>query len=102
MAKFTEEQKLSLEAGEFIHGISNLLLDGDKRIYDLPKERIALLAEISHLLRVPFVEDTSAPGLCDIGFFVTKHPRSVWVCFANLLIDEDKSVPIKDLLDKVL
>ena len=95
---WTEQDKLSLECGEFMHSIANFISDKEITIDGLSKENSNILMEISHALRCNSVESRHAPLLFSYGFDVSKHPRSSWINVASYLINEP-SKPLDELLE---
>lgn len=83
---FNEEQKLSLQAGEFIHTISNFLSEGRIKIDGVDDHRIKIIVDISHVLRCETVRDDDAPLLLTEGFKLSDYPRSAWIDLADRLI----------------
>ena len=75
--KLTEEQALSLQAGEFIHTIANHLHDGLIQKAGVDSERSEMIMELSEALRSNSIEERRTPVLCAAGFHISKHPRSV-------------------------
>lgn len=99
---FNEEQKLSLEAGEFIHSIANLLIDGSITMENIDAHRSRIIMEISEALRRSVVVDSAAPLLLAEGFKLSEHPRSVWIDLATRIICEcERSVSISVIVKAV-
>lgn len=96
--KITEEQKLSLEAGEFIHGIANLLVEEVITIDNVSSQHAELIMEISESLRKPDTRNASAPRLLSVGFPIEEYQRSAWIDLACRLLSADKETPISDII----
>lgn len=95
------DQKLSLEAGEFIHTIANRLLEGSIFINGVNAERAQIIMEISEVLRFPVVIDDRAPLLSNEGFLISQYPRSSWIDLASRLIDASEKQSISDIIKQV-
>lgn len=94
---FTEEQKLSLQSGEFIHSIANRLADG----IILTPLHAKLIMELSEILRKANPCDSDAPLLLAEGFHISQHPRSTWIELASRLLDADTDIPLLDIIKQV-
>lgn len=95
--KLNEEQKLSLEAGEFIHTIANLLVDGSIKMENIDAHRSQVIMEISEALRRSTVIDAESPLLSMEGFKLSEHPRSAWIELATRLMDASENTSISDI-----
>ncbi|MCG9657618.1 hypothetical protein [Vibrio mediterranei] len=96
-----EEQKLSLQAGEFIHTLSNGLVDGTIQIDGVTSIRAKLIMELSESLRRPNTHDRYAPLLFSEGFHISQYPRSAWIDLACRLLDEPEETPLVDIFSKL-
>ncbi|ARR10553.1 hypothetical protein Vc3S01_p40067 (plasmid) [Vibrio campbellii] len=98
--KVSEEQKLSLEAGEFIHTIANFIIDGNVFIdgMNVNADRANIIMEISQVLRFPFTTDDLAPLLTNEGFLISQHPRSSWIDLASRLLTASENQSISDII----
>lgn len=99
--KLTEEQKLSLEAGEFIHEIANLLVEQVIIIDNVSSQRAGLIMEISESLRKPDTLNSSAPRLLSVGFPIEEYQRSAWIDLACRLLSTDKATPMSDIIMRI-
>ncbi|EGR0524889.1 hypothetical protein FG062_14150 [Vibrio cholerae] len=97
-----EEQRLSLESGEFIHTIANLLTNKNIKIDNIDEHRRKLIAEISEALRSSNVADADAQLLLAEGFNLSEYPRYAWIDLANRIIcASDMNTPISELIKSV-
>ena len=97
---WTEQNKLSLECGEFMHSIANLIIDKKITIDGLSRENSNILMEISQALRHIPTESRHAPLLLSYGFDVSKYPRSSWLNLASYLINEPNK-PLDELVELI-
>ncbi|EGR0468581.1 hypothetical protein FG064_16415 [Vibrio cholerae] len=101
-----EEQKLSLESGEFMHTIANLLIDKGINIKGVNEHRskmiAQMIAEISEALRSSNIVDTDAQLLLTEGFRLSEYPRHAWIDLATRIISVcDMNTPISDIIRAV-
>lgn len=97
-----EEQILSLESGEFIHTIANLLINKIIKIDSIDEHRSKLIAEISEALRSSNVADADARLLLAEGFKLSEYPRYAWIDLANRIICAcDTNTPISEIIKTV-
>ncbi|NGZ66589.1 hypothetical protein G6Z92_06265 [Vibrio aestuarianus subsp. cardii] len=96
--KLNEEQKLSLQAGEFIHTIANLLIDGNIKMENINAHRSEVIMEISEALRRSAVVDAYAPALLADGIKLSEYPRSVWIELATRLLDAHGDEPVSNII----
>ncbi|EGZ6889768.1 hypothetical protein DDN52_14130 [Vibrio cholerae] len=97
-----EEQRLSLESGEFIQTIVNLLTNKNIKIDNIDEYRRKLIAEISEALRRSNVADADAQLLLAEGFNLSEYPRYAWIDLANRIIcASDMNTPISELIKAV-
>ncbi len=101
MTLFTEDQKLSLQAGEFIHSIANHLADGAILSDEINPLRTKLIMELSEILRKTNVCDSDAPLLLAEGFHVSQYPRSTWLNLASSLLDAPEDKPLVDIFKQL-
>lgn len=100
--KLNEEQKLSLEAGEFIHTIANFLIDGSVKMDNIDAHRSDVIMEISEALRRTNVVDADAPVLLAHGIKLSEYPRSTWIDLATrVLCERDLNSSISDIIKSV-
>ena len=99
--KLKEEQKLSLEAGEFIHTIANFFNEKRFNLEYVDALRCQVLMELSNALRRIDVKDIDAPLLLSEGYRLTEHPRSDWIDLATRFLCEcDVSKSASDIIKK--
>ncbi|ELA9367503.1 hypothetical protein QUN99_003393 [Vibrio parahaemolyticus] len=98
---FTEEQRLSLQAGEFIHSIANHLADGTILSDEITPLRAKLIMELSEILRKANACDTDAPLLLAEGFHISQYPRSTWIDLASHLLDAPEDKPLVDIFKQL-
>ncbi|EMK6988270.1 hypothetical protein ACOJUY_004346 [Vibrio alginolyticus] len=99
--QLNEEQKLSLESGEFIHTIANFLIDGSIKIENIDAHRSQVIMEISEALRQVDVVDADAPLLLADGVKLSEYPRSTWIDLASRLFDANTDVPLLDIIKQI-
>lgn len=99
--QLNEEQKLSLEAGEFIHTIANFFIDGSIKIENIDAHRSQVIMEISEALRQVDVVDADAPLLLADGVKLSEYPRSAWIDLASRLFDANTDVPLLDIIKQI-
>ncbi|HHC6660739.1 TPA: hypothetical protein ACN326_004632 [Vibrio parahaemolyticus] len=99
--QLNEEQKLSLEAGEFIHTIASFLIDGSIKIENIDAHRSQVIMEISEALRQVDVVDADAPLLLADGVKLSEYPRSAWIDLASRLFDANTDVPLLDIIKQI-
>ncbi|MCG9576679.1 hypothetical protein L1D14_10560 [Vibrio tubiashii] len=97
----TEEQRLSLEAGEFIHSIANRLDEKNIQSGEVSAFRAKLIMELSEALRRPHVLDDDVPLLLAEGFHISQYPRSIWIDLASRLLDESEDKPLVDIFKQL-
>ncbi|EKF9501214.1 hypothetical protein O1C20_003367 [Vibrio cholerae] len=99
--QLNEEQKLSLESGEFIHTIANFLIDGSIKKENIDAHRSQVIMEISEALRKVAVVDADAPLLLVNGVKLSEYPRSAWIDLARRLFDADTDTPLLDIIKQI-
>lgn len=93
-----EEQKISLEAGEFMHTIANHLKDGTISIAGVTTHHAKIIMEISEVLRMSEVNDAYTPLLSKEGFSISQFPRSTWIDLACRLLESTDETPVSEVI----
>ncbi|WP_154723969.1 hypothetical protein [Vibrio cyclitrophicus] len=96
-----EEQKLSAEAGDFVHTIANRLADKKIQIEGVSDYRAKLIMELSVALRKSDLRDRDARTLYSEGVNLSEYPRSEWISLAGYLIDSPKETPLTEIIEQL-